>query len=148
MIAHFCAEKTKDNMLSPKRTKYRKQQKGKLGNICPNTTRLQFGKYGVKSLASGRIKAKTIEAVRRVITRKLKRGGQVWIRVYPDIAVTAKPLEVRMGKGKGAASYWICRVKAGQILYEIDGVSLSLAKQAALLAYYKLPIKTTFSVVD
>lgn len=135
-------------MLSPKRTKYRKQQKGKLGNIRPNTTRLQFGKYGVKSLASGRIKAKTIEAVRRVITRKLKRGGQVWIRVYPDIAVTAKPLEVRMGKGKGAASYWICRVKAGQILYEIDGVSLSLAKQAALLAYYKLPIKTTFSVVD
>jgi len=135
-------------MLSPKRTKYRKQQKGKLGNIRPNTSRLQFGKYAVKSLASGRIKAKTIEAVRRVITRKLKRGGQVWIRVYPDIAVTAKPLEVRMGKGKGVASYWICRVKAGQILYEIDGVSLSLAKQAALLAYYKLPIKTTFSVVD
>lgn len=135
-------------MLTPKRTKYRKQQKGKLGSICPNTTSLHFGKYGVKSLESGRIKAKTIESVRRVMTRKLKRGGQVWIRVYPDIVVTAKPLEVRMGKGKGAPSYWVCRIKAGQFLYEIDGVSLALAKQAALLAYYKLPIKTTFSIAD
>ena len=131
-------------MLSPKRTKYRKQQKGRVGGIKSNTTGLQFGRYGLKSLAHGRITSQTIEAVRRALTRKFKRSGQIWIRVYPDIPVTSKPSEVRMGKGKGAPSSWVCRVKAGQILYEMDGVSLPLARQAALLAFHKLPVRTAF----
>ena len=131
-------------MLSPKRTKYRKQQKGRVGGIKPNNTQLQFGRYGLKSLGSGRITSQTIEAVRRAITRQFKRSGQVWIRVYPDIPVTSKPSEVRMGKGKGAPSYWVCRIQSGQILYEMDGVSQTLAKQAALLAFHKLPFKTAF----
>ena len=136
-------------MYAPKRTKFRKQQKGNTRNsVESNTSRLQFGRYGIRCLTSGRLKSRTIEAVRRVITRRLKRNGQVWIRVYPDQPVTAKPLEVRMGKGKGALSYWGCRVKAGQFLYEIDGVSCALAKQAQLLADSKLPIKTQFSKLD
>jgi large subunit ribosomal protein L16 len=131
-------------MLSPKRTKYRKQQKGRIGGVKSNTTQLQFGRYGLKSLTHGRITSQTMEAVRRALTRKFKRSGQIWIRIYPDIPVTSKPSEVRMGKGKGAPSSWICRVKAGQILFEMDGVSLTLARQAALLAFHKLPVRTTF----
>jgi large subunit ribosomal protein L16 len=131
-------------MLSPKRTKFRKYQKGKAKGIKSNTTQLEFGKYGIKSLESGRIAGNTIEAVRRVMTRKFKRAGQIWIRVFPDIPVTTKPAEVRMGKGKGAPSFWICRIQAGEILYEIDGVSLPLAKQAARLADQKLGLKTKF----
>jgi large subunit ribosomal protein L16 len=129
-------------MLSPKRTKFRKYQKGTIGGIKSNTTKLEFGQYGVKALEQGRITARTIEAVRRVMTRKFKRSGQIWIRIFPDIPVTEKPLEVRMGKGKGAPSFWICRIKPGQILFEMDGISLTLAKQAALLADHKLPLKS------
>ena len=132
-------------MYAPKRTKYRKQQKGRAQLVESNQSKLSFGRYGIRALESGRLRLNTIEAVRRVITRKLKRSGQVWIRVYPDISVSAKPLEVRMGKGKGAPSYWICRIKAGQLLYEFDGVSLTLAKQASLLAGSKLPFAIRFS---
>jgi large subunit ribosomal protein L16 len=135
-------------MLSPKRTKFRKYQKGTIGGIKSNITKLEFGKYGVKALQEGRISARTIEAVRRVMTRKFKRAGQIWIRLFPDISITEKPLEVRMGKGKGAPSFWICRVQPGQILFEMDGISLTLAKQAAILADHKLPIKTKFIRYD
>ena len=131
-------------MLSPKRTKFRKYQKGSIGGIKSNITKLEFGKYGVKALQQGRISARTIEAVRRVMTRKFKRAGQIWIRLFPDISITEKPLEVRMGKGKGAPSFWVCRVQPGQILFEMDGISFTLAKQAAILADQKLPIKTKF----
>nr|AST08675.1 50S ribosomal protein L16 [Chlorella heliozoae] len=135
-------------MLQPKRTKYRKFQKGRVSGVLSNTTQLEFGQFGLKALEPGRIPAKTIEAVRRIITRKFKRTGQIWIRVFPDIAVSSKPAEVRMGKGKGAPSFWICRVKKGQILFEMDGVSLQLARQASMVAYYKLPLKTKFVIRD
>jgi large subunit ribosomal protein L16 len=135
-------------MLSPKRTKFRKYQKGTIGGIKSNITKLEFGKYGVKALQEGRISARTIEAVRRVMTRKFKRAGQIWIRLFPDISITEKPLEVRMGKGKGAPSFWVCRVQPGQILFEMDGISFTLAKQAAILADHKLPIKTKFIRYD
>ena len=131
-------------MLQPKRTKFRKFQKGKIKGIRSNTTHLAFGQYGLKALESGRIPAKTLEAVRRVLTRKFKRTGQIWIRIFPDIAVSSKPAEVRMGKGKGAPSFWVCKIKQGQILFEMDGISFQLAQQAATLAYYKLPLKTKF----
>lgn len=135
-------------MLQPKRTKYRKYQKGRIKGIKPNTTELKFGRYGLKSLETGRITARTLEAVRRVLTRKFKRTGQIWIRIFPDIAVSSKPAEVRMGKGKGSPEYWICRVQKGQILFEMDGISSQLAQQAAILAYYKLPLKTKFISLD
>jgi len=131
-------------MFHPKRTKFRKFQKGKMPGITSNTTHLTFGQYGLKALESGRIPSRTLEAVRRVLTRKFKRTGQIWIRIFPDIAVSTKPAEVRMGKGKGAPSFWICKVKQGQILFEMDGISFQIAQQAALLAYYKLPLKTKF----
>lgn len=135
-------------MLQPKRTKFRKFQKARVKGILSNTTRLKFGQYGLKALEPGRIPARTIEAVRRIITRKFKRMGQIWIRIFPDISVSSKPAEVRMGKGKGAPSFWVCCVKKGQILFEMDGISPQLAKQAALLAYYKLPLKTKFLISD
>ncbi len=135
-------------MLQPKRTKFRKFQKGRVKGILSNMTQLEFGQFGLKALESGRIPARTIEAVRRILTRKFKRMGQIWIRIFPDISVSSKPAEVRMGKGKGSPSFWICRVKKGQILFEMDGISPQLAKQAALLAYYKLPIKTKFLTRD
>lgn len=135
-------------MLCPKRTKYRKYQKGRIKGIRSNTNQLMFGEYGLKSLETGRIPSRTIEAVRRVLTRKFKRTGQIWIRIFPDIAVSSKPAEVRMGKGKGAPSFWVCRVQKGQILFEMDGISPQLAQQAALLAYYKLPVKTKFVFRD
>jgi large subunit ribosomal protein L16 len=135
-------------MLFPKRTRFRKYQKGRIQGVKPNTTCLHFGHYGVKSLEAGRIPARTLEAVRRVLTRKFKRTGKIWIRVFPDIAVSAKPAEVRMGKGKGAPAFWICRVQKGQILFEMDGISSQLAQQAAVLAYYKLPVKSKFVVRD
>jgi large subunit ribosomal protein L16 len=131
-------------MLSPKRTKFRKYQKLKIKGIKSNTTSLKFGKYGLKSLETARIPARTLEAVRRVMTRKFKRTGQIWIRVFPDIPVTVKPAEVRMGKGKGSPSFWVCRIKAGEILFEMDRIPLQLAKQAAKLAYHKLSFKTKF----
>lgn len=135
-------------MLLPKRTKFRKYQKGRIRGVKPNTTQLRFGRYGLKALDTGRIPARTLEAVRRVITRKFRRTGQIWIRIFPDIPVSTKPAEVRMGKGKGSTSFWVARVQRGQILFEMDGISLQLAKQAAKLAYYKLPIKTKFLIRD
>ena len=135
-------------MQIPKRTKFRKYQKGRCGGIQPNDTKLQFGKYGLKALNATRLSAKTIEAVRRVITRQFKRNGVVWIRVCADIPGSSKPAAMRMGKGKGATAFWICRVQPGQILYEMDGISLQLAQQAAQLADYKLPKKTAFVHTD
>jgi large subunit ribosomal protein L16 len=129
-------------MLSPKKTKFRKYQKGNIKKIISNNVTLKFGKFGLKSLESGKISASTIEAVRRTITRKFKRSGKIWIKIFPDIPVTQKPLEVRMGKGKGPPCFWVCRIQAGQILFEMDGISLQLAKQAFKLANSKLPIKT------
>ena len=131
-------------MLQPRRTKHRKIQKGRVGGVVCNITQLQFGEYGLKALESGRIPARTLEAVRRVLTRKFKRTGHIWIRVFPDLAVSCKPAEVRMGKGKGAPSFWVCRVKRGQILFEMGGISSQLAKQASLVAYHKLPLRTQF----
>ena len=131
-------------MLQPRNTKYRKHQKGRSRGIQPNQPHLKKGRFAIVSLSNIRLSANQIEAVRRVITRKLKRSGQVWVLAHPSLSVTEKPLEVRMGKGKGALSYWACRIKKGEILYEIDGVDLSRAKQAFLLADSKLPIKTKF----
>ena len=135
-------------MLSPKRTKYRKYQKGRIQGIKPNQTKLHFGSYGLKVVESGRIPARTLEAVRRVFTRKFRRTGKIWIRVFPDLVVSAKPAEVRMGKGKGSPSFWVCRVQKGQILFEMDGIPYPLAFQAAQLAYYKLPLQTKFVTRD
>lgn len=135
-------------MLSPKKTKYRKYQKGQIKGPKQNITLLSFGKFGIKSLEQGRIKSRTIEAARRAITRKLKRSGLLWIRVFPDIPVTEKPAEVRMGKGKGAPSFWVCRVQPGQILFEMDGISETLAKQASILAIMKLNVKARFIVEE
>lgn len=126
-------------MLSPKRTKYQKYHKGRALKKKQNTQSLSFGQFGLKSCCSWRLSAKTIEAVRRVITRQLKRQGKVWIRVFPDIPVTKKPAEVRMGKGKGSLSYWIARIAKGQLLFEIDGVSFQQANEAMRLAAHKLP---------
>lgn len=135
-------------MHTPKRTKYRKSQKGRCGGIQPNNTKLHFGKYGLKALQAARISAQTIEAVRRVMTRQFKRNGFLWIRIFPDTPISKKPLAMRMGKGKGVPSLWVCRVQPGEILYEMDGIPLKLAQQAARLAQYKLPIKTTFVSAD
>ncbi|MBJ6361995.1 50S ribosomal protein L16 [Paenibacillus sp. MAHUQ-46] len=131
-------------MLQPRKTKFRKYQKGRIGGIVSNTDILRFGQFGIKALEPARIQAKTIEAIRRVMTRKFKRTGIIWIRIFPDIAVSSKPAEVRMGKGKGSPDYWICRIKKGQILFEMDGINLSLAQQAARLASYKFPGKIKF----
>ena len=131
-------------MLSPKRTKFRKFHKVKKSGIVGNLKGLEFGSYGIQALESGRLDARTIEAVRRVMTRQFKRSGQIWIRVFPDLGITAKPAEVRMGKGKGPHSHWTCTIKPGQILYEMDGVSQVLAQQAARIAHHKLPIRTRF----
>lgn len=131
-------------MYNPKRLKFRKYQKGRTRGVKGNQIKLQFGKYGLKSLECGRISARTIEAARRVMTRKFKRVGQIWIRVFPDLPITNKPAEVRMGKGKGSVSYWVCSIQSGQILYEMDGIPLSLAKAGSQLALHKLPLKTEF----
>jgi large subunit ribosomal protein L16 len=130
-------------MLSPKRTKFRKSFKYKPKNIVVQNE-LYFGLYALKALETGRITSRQIEAARRAITRKLKREGRVWINIYPHIPVTSKPTEVRMGKGKGNFSYWAAQVKPGKILFEIDGVSLELAKQALAYGAGKLPLKTRF----
>ena len=134
-------------MLQPKRTKYRKFQKGSIGGKISNTSVLRFGSFGMKSLCAGRLNAQVIESARRAITRKLRRNGQVWIRIFPDIAVSEKPAEVRMGKGKGNPSFWICRIQPGQVLFELEGISIELAKQAIFLASKKIPFSTQFIVV-
>lgn len=131
-------------MYQPKRTKFRKFQKGRATGVVSNMDTLKFGKFGIKTLQAARIRSQTIEAIRRIITRKLKRTGVVWIRVFPDISVSSKPAEVRMGKGKGSPDFWACRVKKGQILFEIDGVSSAMALQAVKSAKYKLPVLTKY----
>jgi large subunit ribosomal protein L16 len=131
-------------MLSPKRTKFRKQFKGRIhGNAKAGTT-LNFGAYGLKALEPERLNAREIEAARRAITREMKRAGRVWIRVFPDVPVSKKPAEVRMGSGKGAPEFWAARVKPGRVLFELDGVPVTVAKEALALAAAKLPIKTRF----
>lgn len=129
-------------MLSPKRTKYRKAHKGRIHGNAKGGTTLNFGAFGLKAVEPERITARQIEAARRTITRHLKREGRVWIRIFPDVPVSIKPAEVRMGSGKGSPEYWVCRVKPGRILFEIDGVSRAVAEEAFLLAAAKLPIKT------
>ena len=136
-------------MLQPKRTRFRKFQKGSIGGIIQQNPSghkdpLSFGRFGIKALSAGRISAQVIESARRTLTRKLRRNGAIWIRIFPDIAVSQKPAEVRMGKGKGNPEFWVARVKAGQILFELDGISYDLAKQAFLLASQKLPLSTQF----
>lgn len=131
-------------MLQPKRTKFRKQFKGRIHGVAKGGTDLSFGEFGLKALEPERVTARQIEAARRALTRHMKRAGRVWIRVFPDVPVSAKPTEVRMGKGKGAPEYWAAKVKPGRIMFEIDGVSVELAREALTLAAAKLPIKTRF----
>jgi large subunit ribosomal protein L16 len=133
-------------MLQPKRTKFRKQHKGKNNGIAVRGSSVSFGEYGLKATTRGRITARQIEAARRAITRHVKRGGKMWIRVFPDKPITKKPLEVRMGKGKGSVEYWVAQIKPGTMLYEVQGVPEQLAREAFLLASAKLPVKTTFAV--
>jgi large subunit ribosomal protein L16 len=129
-------------MLSPKRTKFRKAHKGRVKGVAKGGYTLDFGAFGMKAMEPGRITARQIEAARRAITRHMKRVGKVWIRIFPDVPVSRKPAEVRMGSGKGSPEYWVCRVKPGRIMFEIDGVQKSLAEEAFTLAAAKLPIKT------
>ena len=131
-------------MLLPKRTKYRKMHKGRNRGLATTGNKVSFGEFGLKATGRGRMTARQIEAARRTITRHIKRGGRVWIRVFPDKPITKKPLEVRMGKGKGSVEYWVMEVKPGQMLYELQGVSEELAREAFKLASAKLPFKTTF----
>ncbi len=131
-------------MLSPKKTKYRKAHKGRIHGTAKGGFRLNFGAFGLKALEPERITARQIEAARRAITRSMKRQGRLWILIFPDVPVTAKPAEVRMGKGKGSVEYWACRVHPGRIMFELDGVSEEVARQAFELAAAKLPIKTKF----
>src|SRR5579883_375095 len=129
-------------MLSPKRSKYRKAHKGRIHGLAKGGTTLNFGAYGLKAVDPGRITARQIEAARRAITRAMRRAGRVWIRVFPDVPVSTKPAEVRMGSGKGSPEYWVVRVHPGRILFELDGVPADLAHRAFELAQAKLPIKT------
>ena len=131
-------------MLSPKRTKYRKAFKGRISGAAKGGFNLDFGSYGLKAMEPDRLTARQIEAARRAITRHMKRAGRVWIRVFPDVPVSKKPAEVRMGSGKGAPEFWAARVKPGRILFELEGVPVLVAKEALALAAAKLPIKTRF----
>ena len=131
-------------MLSPKKTKYRKQFKGRIKGLSKGGVALNFGSYGLKAVEPERITARQIEAARRAITRQMKRQGRVWIRIFPDVPVSKKPTEVRMGKGKGAVEFWAARVKPGRIMFEIDGVSEEIAREALRLGAAKLSVKTRF----
>jgi len=131
-------------MLQPSRRKYRKEQKGRNTGLATRGAAVSFGEFGLKATGRGRLTARQIEAARRAMTRHMKRAGRVWIRVFPDVPVSKKPTEVRMGKGKGAPELWVCRVKPGRIMFEIGGVPVGLAKEALALAAAKLPIKTRF----
>src|SRR5688572_22735454 len=131
-------------MLQPKKTKYRKAHKGRIHGDAKGGATLSFGAFGLKAMKPERITARQIEAARRCIARHMKRQGKVWIRVFPDVPVSKKPLEVRMGSGKGSPEFWVCRVKPGRIMFELDGVSVDVAKEALSLAAAKLPIKTKF----
>jgi large subunit ribosomal protein L16 len=131
-------------MLSPKRSKYRKQHKGRIHGLSKGGFSLNFGSYGLKALEPERITARQIESARRAITRAMRRAGRVWIRIFPDVPVSTKPAEVRMGSGKGSPEFWVARVAPGRIMFEIDGVAPELAKEALTLGAAKLPIKTKF----
>lgn len=131
-------------MLQPKRTKFRKQMKGRNRGVATCGNKVSFGEYGLKAMARGRITSRQIEAARRAMTRYVKRGGKVWIRVFPDTPVTKKPLEVRMGSGKGNVEYWVAITQPGKMLYEMEGVTEDVAREAFKLAAAKLPIKTAF----
>lgn len=131
-------------MLQPKRTKFRKQQKGRNRGLAQRGSKVSFGEYGLKAAARGRITARQIEAARRAMTRHIKRGGKIWIRVFPDKPITEKPLEVRQGKGKGNVEYWVAQIQPGKVLYEMEGVSEEIAREAFALAAAKLPLSTTF----
>jgi large subunit ribosomal protein L16 len=131
-------------MLQPKRTKFRKQHKGRIHGTAKGGTDLNFGSFGLKAMEPERVTARQIEAARRALTRHMKRAGRVWIRIFPDVPVSKKPTEVRMGKGKGTPEYWACRVAPGKIMFEIDGVPRTLAEEALRLAAAKLPIRTRF----
>ena len=132
------------NMLSPKKTKYRKQFKGRIHGNSKGNYSLNYGSYGLKAIEPDRVTSRQIEAARKAITRYLKRAGRMWIRIFPDVPVSKKPAEVRMGKGKGSIEYWACRVKPGRIMFEVDGVNSEDAKKAMTLAAAKLPIKCKF----
>ena len=131
-------------MLQPNRTKFRKAHKGRIRGVATSGASLTFGQYGLKALEPDRVTARQIEAARRAMTRHMKRAGRVWIRIVPDVPVSKKPAEVRMGKGKGTPEYWVCRIKPGRVLFEIDGVPVQVAREALDLAAAKLPIKTRF----
>jgi len=131
-------------MLQPKRTKFRKQFKGRNRGLATSGNQVSFGDFGLKAKSRGRITARQIEAARRAMTRHVKRGGKIWIRIFPDKPISKKPLEVRMGKGKGNVEYWVAEIKPGSMLYEMEGVSEELAREAFRLAAAKLPIETTF----
>jgi len=131
-------------VLQPKRTKFRKQFKGKNRGFAMAGNRVSFGEYGLKATERGRVTARQIEAARRAMTRHIKRGGKIWIRIFPDVPISSKPLEVRMGKGKGNVDHWVAKIQPGTVLYEMEGVDEELAREAFRLAANKLPIKTTF----
>ena len=131
-------------MLQPKRTKFRKQSKGRNRGLATVANKVSFGEYGLKAVGRGRVTARQIEAARRALTRKVKRGAKVWIRVFPDKPITKKPLEVRQGKGKGNVEYWVAQIQPGRMLYGMEGVPAELAREALALAAAKLPVKTTF----
>ncbi|AKH68603.1 ribosomal protein L16, bacterial/organelle [Spongiibacter sp. IMCC21906] len=131
-------------MLQPKRTKFRKMHKGRNRGLAERGSRVSFGEYGLKAVGRGRITARQIEAARRAMTRHIKRGGKIWIRVFPDKPITEKPLEVRQGKGKGNVEYWVAQIQPGKVLYEVEGVSEELAREAFALAAAKIPVQTTF----
>lgn len=131
-------------MLQPKRTKFRKQQKGRNRGMAHRANQVSFGEYGLKAVDRGRVTARQIEAARRAMTRHIKRGGKIWIRIFPDVPVTKKPIEVRMGKGKGNVEYWVAKVQPGRMLYEMEGVSREVAQEAFRLAAAKLPVRTAF----
>ncbi len=131
-------------MIQPKRTKFRKQMKGRNRGLAQRGSKVSFGDFGLKATGRGRLTARQIESARRAMTRHVKRAGKIWIRVFPDKPITAKPLEVRMGSGKGGVEYWVAQIRPGKVLYEMDGVSEELAREAFALAAAKLPINTTF----
>jgi large subunit ribosomal protein L16 len=131
-------------MLQPKRTKFRKQMKGRNRGLAQSGNKVSFGEFGLKATGRGRITARQIEAARRAMTRHIKRGGKIWIRIFPDKPITKKPLEVRQGKGKGSVEYWVAQIQPGRMLYEMEGVSEDVAREAFTLAAAKLPLATTF----
>jgi len=131
-------------MMQPKRTKYRKMHKGNLAGVAHRGSTVAFGDFGLKATGRARMTAREIEAARRAMTRYVKRGGQIWIRVFPDVPITQKPIEVRMGKGKGNVEYWVAQIQPGKVLYEMEGVTEEIAREAMRLAASKLPVRTTF----